>query len=420
MGQKVNPVGFRLGVNRGWDSVWYAKKKDFGNYLIEDFKIRAYIKKNVVNSGVSKVMIERTSNKCFVTIYTSRPGFVIGKKGSDIDKIKNNEDLLNIKEFWKYFWPSLSGERLKIVNHLWENLNVRAESKISISRLKNRYCGKFHPEVIDKNKTALECEEEFFFTLDFHGQLWNNRENFVDEKQFKDFMRCWSCSEQNDKKFLTILVDCFRLSAFFGIYSKMVNETEDRLENQNSHSSNVDKIQRDHKTIPKIKNNNWGNNRNNNLAIHQNNQGSDLYQNSKHSNNKYSSNMVNNQRNENQRNNYNSNNYYDNVNNNNNDSRAENNIISGKKLNRSRSPVPSNKSEIRQNFYDEMKNNFTRNKRAIKPNRRTDTERISQISRNRSRRIDENKSARLESIFWSYKLIILILMLFVSINNKLS
>jgi small subunit ribosomal protein S3 len=108
MGQKVNPVGFRLGINRGWDSVWYAKKKDFGNYLIEDFKIRNYIKKNVVNSGVSKVMIERTSNKCYVTIYTSRPGFVIGKKGSDIDKIKNNlskftanEVALNIKEVKK-------------------------------------------------------------------------------------------------------------------------------------------------------------------------------------------------------------------------------------------------------------------------------------------------------------------------------
>ena len=108
MGQKVNPVGFRLGVNRGWDSVWYAKKKDFGNYLIEDFKIRDYIKKNVVNSGVSKVMIERTANKCYVTIYTSRPGFVIGKKGSDIDKIKNNlskfttnEVNLNIKEVKK-------------------------------------------------------------------------------------------------------------------------------------------------------------------------------------------------------------------------------------------------------------------------------------------------------------------------------
>ena len=95
MGQKVNPVGYRLGVNRGWDSVWYAKKKDFGKFLIEDFKIREYIKKNVINSGVSKVMIERTSKKCFVTIYTSRPGFVIGKKGSDIEKIKENQ--INIK-----------------------------------------------------------------------------------------------------------------------------------------------------------------------------------------------------------------------------------------------------------------------------------------------------------------------------------
>ena len=108
MGQKVNPVGLRLGINKGWDSVWYAKKKDFGRYLIEDFNIRKYIKDNVVNSGVSKVMIERTAQKCFVTIYTSRPGFVIGKKGSDIEKIKNklskfttNQVTLNIKEVKK-------------------------------------------------------------------------------------------------------------------------------------------------------------------------------------------------------------------------------------------------------------------------------------------------------------------------------
>ena len=105
MGQKVNPIGFRLGVNRGWDSVWFAKKNQFGNNLIEDFKIREYIKKNVVNSGISKVMIERSTKKCFITIYTSRPGFVIGKKGSDIEKIKkklsklsNHEVTLNIKE----------------------------------------------------------------------------------------------------------------------------------------------------------------------------------------------------------------------------------------------------------------------------------------------------------------------------------
>ena len=105
MGQKVNPVGFRLGINRGWDSVWFSKKREFGKLLIEDYKIREYVKKNVVNSGVSQVLIERTSKKCIVSIYTSRPGFVIGKKGSDIDKIKKSlskisdtEVSLNIKE----------------------------------------------------------------------------------------------------------------------------------------------------------------------------------------------------------------------------------------------------------------------------------------------------------------------------------
>jgi len=108
MGQKVNPIGLRLGINRGWDSVWFAKKRDYGKFLIEDYKIREYIKNNVINSGVSQVMIERTAKKCIVTIYTSRPGFVIGKKGSDVDKIKkklsnisSTEVSLNIKEVKK-------------------------------------------------------------------------------------------------------------------------------------------------------------------------------------------------------------------------------------------------------------------------------------------------------------------------------
>ena len=79
MGQKINPIGLRLGINRGWDSTWFAKKKDFGRYLIEDFKIRKYIKKNITNSGVSEIIIERSSKKCTVSIHTSRPGFVIGK-----------------------------------------------------------------------------------------------------------------------------------------------------------------------------------------------------------------------------------------------------------------------------------------------------------------------------------------------------
>jgi|TARA_B110000438_G_scaffold302819_1_gene361833 small subunit ribosomal protein S3 len=108
MGQKTNPIGLRLGINRGWDSVWFAKKENYGNLLVEDFKIREYVKKNIINSGVSQVIIERTAKKCIVSILTSRPGFVIGKKGSDVDKIKKNlskisssEVSLNIKEIKK-------------------------------------------------------------------------------------------------------------------------------------------------------------------------------------------------------------------------------------------------------------------------------------------------------------------------------
>ena len=108
MGQKVSPIGLRLGINRGWDSIWFAKKNEYGRLLIEDYKIRDYIKKNIINSGVSQVIIERTAKKCIVSIYTSRPGFVIGKKGSDVGKIKTNlskisscEVSLNIKEIKK-------------------------------------------------------------------------------------------------------------------------------------------------------------------------------------------------------------------------------------------------------------------------------------------------------------------------------
>jgi small subunit ribosomal protein S3 len=108
MGQKVNPIGFRLGINRSWDSIWYAKKNDYSKFLIEDYKIRQCIRKNIINSGVSEIIIERSSKKCSVSIHTSRPGFVIGKKGSDIEKIKNkiskitdSEVYVNIKEIKK-------------------------------------------------------------------------------------------------------------------------------------------------------------------------------------------------------------------------------------------------------------------------------------------------------------------------------
>lgn len=89
MGQKVNPIGLRLGINKTWDSRWYAGD-DYAEKLHEDFKIRKYIKKELASAGVSKVIIERPSKKAIVTIHTARPGVVIGKKGADIDRIRKN------------------------------------------------------------------------------------------------------------------------------------------------------------------------------------------------------------------------------------------------------------------------------------------------------------------------------------------
>ena len=136
MGQKVNPVGFRLGVNRSWDSIWFAKKGEYGKYLIEDYKIREFIKKNITNAGVSEIVIERSSKKCVVSIHTSRPGFVIGKKGSDIEKIKTkiskitkDEVSVNIKEIKK---PELNAYLVA------ENIAQQLEKRVAYRRAMKR------------------------------------------------------------------------------------------------------------------------------------------------------------------------------------------------------------------------------------------------------------------------------------------
>lgn len=87
MGQKVNPVGLRLGIIKGWDSSWFGGK-DFSEKIVEDFKIRKYIDARIPKGGISKVVIERTLKRITLTIHTARPGVVIGKGGSEVDKIK--------------------------------------------------------------------------------------------------------------------------------------------------------------------------------------------------------------------------------------------------------------------------------------------------------------------------------------------
>ncbi|MBP9022067.1 MAG: 30S ribosomal protein S3 [Spirochaetes bacterium] len=88
MGQKVHPIGFRIGIVRNWDSVWYEDKKNFKVCLVEDLKIRDFIMKNHKTAGIARVIIERLADKINVNIHTARPGMLIGKKGSDIDTLK--------------------------------------------------------------------------------------------------------------------------------------------------------------------------------------------------------------------------------------------------------------------------------------------------------------------------------------------
>ena len=88
MGQKINPIGLRLGINRTWDSRWFANKGEYGKLLQEDIKIRDTLMEDLKQAAVSKIVIERPHRKARVSIHTARPGIVIGKKGADIDKIR--------------------------------------------------------------------------------------------------------------------------------------------------------------------------------------------------------------------------------------------------------------------------------------------------------------------------------------------
>src|SRR5881628_438519 len=100
MGQKTNPVGLRVAVNRDWRSKWYAEKKEFGKLLTEDRKIRDVLKKKLESASVPRMLIERAASRCRVTILTARPGVVIGRKGAEIDKLKEELSKMTGKEIY--------------------------------------------------------------------------------------------------------------------------------------------------------------------------------------------------------------------------------------------------------------------------------------------------------------------------------
>ena len=100
MGQKVNPIGFRVGVNHAWGSRWFAPKKTFGAYLIEDQKIREVCKKRLAEAGISKILIERYLNRVRVTLFSARPGVIIGRKGGDVEAIRAELEKMTKKEVY--------------------------------------------------------------------------------------------------------------------------------------------------------------------------------------------------------------------------------------------------------------------------------------------------------------------------------
>ena len=136
MGQKVNPIGLRVGINRTWDSRWYANKREYGALLHEDIRIRRFLQKRLHQAGVSRIVIERPAKKARVTISTARPGLVIGKKGADIEKLRQalsqmtgSDVHLNIVEIRK---PEIDAKLVA------ENICNQLERRIAFRRAMKR------------------------------------------------------------------------------------------------------------------------------------------------------------------------------------------------------------------------------------------------------------------------------------------
>ncbi|MCL4178444.1 MAG: 30S ribosomal protein S3 [Verrucomicrobia bacterium] len=132
MGQKTNPIGLRIALNKDWRSKWYADKKEFGKLLAEDERIRELLKKKLESASVPRIQIERAATRCRITIHTARPGVVIGRKGAEIDKIKEELSRLTGKEIYveivEVKKPEIDAQLVA------ENIALQLERRISFRR----------------------------------------------------------------------------------------------------------------------------------------------------------------------------------------------------------------------------------------------------------------------------------------------
>jgi small subunit ribosomal protein S3 len=132
MGQKTNPIGLRVAVNRDWRSKWYAEKKEFGKLLNEDYQIRELLKRKLESASVPKILIERAANRCRITIMTARPGVVIGRKGAEIDKIKEELSKMTGKEIYVDILEIKNPE--SDAQLIGENIALQLERRVSFRR----------------------------------------------------------------------------------------------------------------------------------------------------------------------------------------------------------------------------------------------------------------------------------------------
>ena len=132
MGQKANPIGLRIALNRDWRSKWFSDKKHFGELLAEDHQIRSFVKRKLETAAVPRIQIERAASRCRVTIHTARPGVVIGRKGAEIDKIKEQLSLMTGKEVYVDIQevknPELNAQLVA------ENISLQLERRVSFRR----------------------------------------------------------------------------------------------------------------------------------------------------------------------------------------------------------------------------------------------------------------------------------------------
>src|SRR6476660_3004026 len=132
MGQKTNPIGLRIAVTHDWRSKWYAAEKEFGKRLTEDYQIRNVLKKKLESASVPRILIERAATRCRITILTARPGVVIGRKGAEIDKLKEELSKLTGKEIYVDIMEIKQPET--DAQLVAENVAVQLERRVSFRR----------------------------------------------------------------------------------------------------------------------------------------------------------------------------------------------------------------------------------------------------------------------------------------------